>query len=324
MATLDTDGGLFQVMVSRVIPLLEYKNPIQSMPEVRTGRVLLYEDGKLILEVEQEFSLIETAVPSRPPQNEEEQGFFDSRKRLFLSREGVSAKAGSIYRLEVAIDGYDPISSVATMPHAPVVKSIKYDTLNMSSKYNVFTNFHFVSTSFAVFMGNRLWYPLHIEIEDFLASSGYYTIQAIEKQHDCDIITKEALLIGSSDWSILYDNPHMVAGENLLDDSGAYDIFAFAPFFFSNRTFANSARNIIFYIPFSRFEVTQGMQSSQYILLKQITKEAWEYNRAFVLNSNGLDFFNSEPVTIPSNIQNGFGCFSLTNTVKFRVLEYYF
>lgn len=313
VATLDTDDGQFQVLAFKVISLPEYSHPFRSNPEIRTGRVLLYEDGELILDVKQEFDLIE--VWNRD----------DEYERQFLSCEGLTVRAGSVYQLEVAIDGYDPVTSVATMPYAPVVKSIQADTLKLFYSNNVYCINSLVHSQTSG-SNTGLFYLLHVELEDLPVSSGYYTIQMVEERLSNDEITYDAMLIGSDDWSILSDNPVIVANErDLLDSGDTHDIFAFAPFFFSNRSFVNSFRHFTFYMPFTRNEWNyNGIRAKQYVMLKQITKETWEFNRAYYLQYAGLDFFNSEPVTVPSNIQNGYGCFSLSNTVKFMVLEYSF
>ena len=303
-ATLDTDGGQFQVFVSKVISLPEYKHPFRNIPEVRTGRVLLYEDGELIFEAEHDFDLIQVL------DREEE------IKRSFLSCEGVSAKAGSVYRLEVAVDGYDPVSAIATMPHAPAVKSIHADISAAAPKHRVYYIAD-VITGHGLY---RLYYPLHIVIEDQPESSGYYAIQAVCYYYD-DNATEtavEALIVGSDDWSILADNP-LLENEQDIWAEEPYEMYAFTPFLFNNKTFANSVREFTFYIPLPDDNLIeqQGISlTQQQILVKQITKETWDVYSAY--NTGGLDFFNSEPITVPSNIKNGYGNFSLSNTVKFN------
>ena len=307
-ATLDTEQGQFYVSVSKVRQLLEYGLISEQIPEVRTGRVKLYEDGIPIVDVEQEFDLCEV---------------LNTKK---LSLNGVSAKAGSDYQLEVSVEGYDPVTACATMPDAPVVRKIEADTLTLVNKHHIYS-----ASSWQLRYGsdrNEL-YPFHMTMEDRAESGGYYSIQMFVN-FLFDDSTKnftDIYPIGSDDWGILSSNPEMEAKETVWAEE-IYELYAFTPFLFDNLSFANTTKDIKFYLPYPprdeyyRPANAELVQVKQYITLKRLSEETYKYYRGICLQYQGLDFFHSEPVTLPSNIQNGYGCFSLSNSVNFTILEY--
>ena len=55
--------------------------------------------------------------------------------------------------------------------------------------------------------------------------------------------------------------------------------------------------------------------------VSHISQEAFMHYRGMKLQKAGNAIF-SEPVFIPSNIENGWGCFSLCNTKRIKLLEY--
>lgn len=310
-AFLDTDGE-FQVAVSKVSKLTEYKPANEIfIPEIRTGKVLLYEDGIKLLDIEQQFDLINV----------------NNQKPLFLYRKGVSSKAGSVYRLEVAIEGYDPIISTAIMPCAPVVKSIIFDAATEVTMYHVLRTGYWGVNNIT---DGVVYNKLYLSLDDSDESGGFYSLQAFEVHYyEDNIINNDSIIvpIGSNDWNILSGNPEIEVRGSLWD-TDVYELYSSSPFLFDNRSFVNTTVDATFYVVctnyFDNAKPKMNARAQKYILLKRITKETMQYYRSVLLQSEGLNFFNSEPTTIPSNIQNGYGCFSLSNTVKFMVLEYEF
>jgi hypothetical protein len=59
------------------------------------------------------------------------------------------------------------------------------------------------------------------------------------------------------------------------------------------------------------------------IAISHVSPEAYLYYRSMALQYQGVGFF-TEPVSIASNFENAYGCFSVTNTVSAILNETYF
>jgi hypothetical protein len=57
------------------------------------------------------------------------------------------------------------------------------------------------------------------------------------------------------------------------------------------------------------------------LCIAHLSSDAYVHYRSLILQKAGMDFF-SEPVSIVSNIENGYGCFSAINTVREIIAEY--
>ena len=331
-AILDNEEGTFSIAFSEGRALADYAKPFLDNREItRDGEIRLYEDDRLIWSQQGPFDM----------SMNNEQGLLDDGNWYYFIQNGyahveygIVSCTGSEYRLEVEVEGYETVVSTATMPDAPVVTA-KVDASTDIEKNNVHTIYSLNSFSW---YGNYVFWPLTVHFTDLdLNERKYYAMDiAIKTDEYLDGVIENTLEshvgIGVSELSKLQDNPD-VETEGVLIDTNPPDLYLFTMLLQSNVTFSRG-ENVLNYfagrpqnfnISCSDYDLSSNYVQITFreyysLRVKRITIETFKYYRSLSLQSAGMGFLG-EPVTVTGNMNKGYGCFSVINSVKIPLAE---
>ncbi len=324
-AALDGGSGNFSIMLMEGRALADYAKPRYDYQDVtRDGEIRLYEDDHLILSVPGPFNL--TVGKS----------YGDSYQ---YTTSGIVTHSGSAYRLEVDVEGYEMAVSTVVMPVAPVI-SADIDTTVIVDKKNI-TNIYSLGRWSS---GSSSFWPVSICLTDPDPAVRNYFI--FEPHQDITATLEDGSLteliysnetppycIGSNDLSMLRDNPDMEA-QGILLNLEPVDLYVFTMLFLSDLNLPKENRSFPLYVaanPRRHYNESYYKDDPNYekvfyhikLLLsaKHITTATFDYYRSLALQYEGEGFF-TEPVNIVSNIENGYGEFSVFNSVNLKLIEY--
>ncbi|MDR1173038.1 MAG: DUF4249 domain-containing protein [Bacteroidales bacterium] len=327
-ATLDTDSGRFTMTLyeGRSITSYSLYQGMQSI--IRNGAVRLYQDGQLVWTLAGAFNLSPYKYSD----------FGSEEAYGYIRVTDIPAKAGSAYTLEIDMDGYEKAVSTVVMPADPLVDNVFMDTNHPVQKVDKVNYVAAGSWSYWPY------YPVRCSLTDNTGEPDYYALQMISARQsnhpDYPVYAdEEESGVGVDNLTLIQDNPDYEAQGSLLGDGESYDLYMFNTLLISDITFRGSSaalelfsglqdeRNEWNTFPERPSDYTPEIYGEEVIydnrtilVVKHITAETFRHYRSLLLQEAGLSFF-SEPVQITSNIQNGYGCFSLQNSRRIVLKE---
>jgi len=322
-ALLDGGSGEFTVLLRVGRSMADYKEPQPIYFEnIRNGEIRLFEDGTQILYERGIFDISRRNAIRDPITHQIVTTYYDGYE---YRTSGLQTKSGSVYRLEVEVEGYNMVVSTATMPATPVVVSADID-----------------NTTFYYFQSYRTpFIPVSVHLENPKPERGTYNYYALEMNGERTYpeypernswftrgfsITDMSLLEDTpkNRWmQVQYENYGFVSPEFLLVSDNTL-------------TKKNASFSLYTLAPYRSFILTPEQEEElkddpqyvktthrfQYIFtVKHITSETFKYCHRISMQRDGVDFF-TEPVIISGNIENGYGIFSVFNSVSIDLLEY--
>lgn len=289
-ANLDNDLKTFSIVISTSRPISS-KIPALKLPDEIIVR--LYHNDKLI-------PLDDLKLTPRTGNSKEGAVKIDSHE------------TGTVYRLEVEASGFPIATASARIPQRPIVNSY----MNFEPKVEI------IST-------NRAWYPndYHGGCSQFIpynlkmSSTGdlkeYYIISSQKINEGSSYIASNN--IGILNRLFLQDNPQ-VESEAILNNPD-YNFFVFENYICSNFSFTTGESNLELLIGNCEFSENSYRRSLVTLSVTRLTTEAFRYLRTVIIQSKDFNFLN-EPIAIESNIEGGYGCFSVTSTTTFPIFIY--
>ena len=313
------------------------------------GEIRLFEDGKLIRSKQGPFNTFtdaSTYTSSIYPviQNVD-----------YYELSGIDIKPGSIYRLEVELEGYPMATSTAVAPIAPVV-SASIDTSMQVTRNNV-REVHSMGylwelgTAWKKFIDHSnepgyVWWPLEwqealpdkywpvsIRIADPDPDNmNYFALEIWKSEHITDGILSETK---NYNWGIgTFDASALLAYmEDMLSGVEANDLFLFSILPTGDLDFSVESNLRTYY---AGAVVAHDADLSPYrddpdyrkittyhtlsLRVTHIPPAVYHYYRSLSLNKDAGMF--SEPINVISNIENGYGIFSILNSTKVTLLEW--
>ena len=298
--TATLENGVFYIF-------LGLSNPITSLPASPSGNVeraliKLYEDGREILTITEPSKIDESDIPFYFSYYPDENWVYP----FFAYQEGVSFVPGKTYRLEVTVDGYPPVSSTVV---APDEVQVPYASMKRTPMVERDPSKVGCITEGEGFIGGcDRYYQISININDNPHTKDYYMIEVWELSEN----NLSQLDVATSDRALVRDNPDIMANQ-WLDDTDV-NTYSFRQMILSDLTFGggNNTLNLLLsscsiYSPLNR--------SAFFVSVRHLNRESYHYYRTFALQQISLDFF-SEPVSLISNIDGGYGCFAVcTRTI---------
>ena len=337
-AMLDGGEGSLSIAFTEGRALADYAKPFpDNHIIIRNGEIRLYEDGNLIWNQQGPFDMSVGRHSYKMEGWEYES--WEYRNGYVHIEYGIVTHAGSEYRLEVEVDGYETAVSTVIMPDvSAVTASIDASSEVMKDKIN------FIS-SLSENMWNNwdIFWPLTVQITDSDPNERkYYALDismTTDSYRDGVYVNTydERHGIGVTELSKLQDNPDVEAGELLINVDPA-NMYYFTMLLQSNVTFSRENNTLNYYIgrrqqsyyPSCSEELPSDVSPSSLIMVtsynkyslrvKRITTETFRYYRSLTLQNAGMEFF-SEPVTVVGNIEKGYGCFSVINSVNIPLIE---
>ena len=247
---------------------------------------------------------------------------------------GINTRPGSVYRLEVDVEGYPMAVATSVMPVAPVV-SASMDTSVQIIRNNVRqirTAGYWLSN-----IGNWYWienYPdrywsvsVSVEVPD--ENNNHFTLEIYK--HERSVIRNWGYSwgIGASDVSILLEDgmsSELLGNENV-------DLYLFP--MLMTRNFRTAPRNFfaaVAEIPNnssdddSQFENDPNFEKITtnhllFLRVRNITPATYRYYRTISLQFADV-MLDEQPTIVVGNIEGGFGSFAVYNTTSVPLLEW--
>jgi len=344
-ATLDGEKGDFRIFIAEGRALAGYISYTNEVI-IRDGEIRLFEDDKLILSepgpIDMSYIL--------PDHYKDENGNWVYRSPNYwygFYKSGIPTRAGSVYRLEVEVEGYETAIATMAMPSIPVV-SASTDTTVM-----VIKNLSRSSSVVGYWTEPRLGGKHFIDLSDDSYEVGFWTVSvyitdlypnennyfALKIDGNINLVGYHSDMngIGVSDISILQDDPNLEARRGGLVDMDHTDFYVFETFFMSDRTFSGKTAPLTFYSVAEKtsdpymgpyfandpaFEKIMRPRTT-FLRIQHFSESTFRYYRGQALQRQRVGFF-TEPVTITGNMENGYGHFAVINTITIPILEYEF
>ena len=338
-ATLDGGSGIFRILLAEGNALADYAEPQSRDKEIiRNGEIRLFEDNILILSEPGPFDM--SYISDHHIQNDD--GRYDvvhSKIGCRFEKTEIFTRVGSIYRLEVEVDGYETVTSSMVMPAAPVV-SASMDTTILEHMTLIYNRGGYYYNGYDIrndLKDNALTYPFQMDfwsisvhlVDPDPNERNYFALEFQDNQHFSQHNEKFiASIISVADISILQDNPTIEVKEGRPHA----DFYSFTgPLLISDITFSGKNTSLKFYLGIEPEFFPENWENMEFVknithhtltfYVKSIPPETFKYFRKQLLQQAGVGFY-TEPVVIESNIINGYGYFSVFNSVSFQFLEY--
>ena len=344
-ATLDGGSGIFTLLLSQGNSLADYAEPRSENREIiRNGEIRLFEDDKLIFSEPGPFDL--SFVDSYLIFDENGQSTRVEGKVGFrFEKSDISTRPGSVYRLEIEVDGFKTVTASMTMPSPPVVTASMNTTVQERITFahrGSYLGYEIWDIILPIYIWNEMdFWPVSVHITDPNPNERNYFVLEIQRKQSgfSEFINYKldytASSIGVSNLSILQDNPNIEASEGGLKetDQAAFYQFWPLPLYMSDITFPGKSASLTFYSEVERKNsypdyvvddpeyVKVLMHHTTTLHVRHIPTETFKYYRGQLLQRVGVGFY-TEPVVIAGNIKNGYGFFSVYNSTSFQFLEY--
>ena len=321
-AILNGGSGIFDIRLMEGVSLSGYNDRDFNKTNILNGEIRLYENDVQILSIPGPFDMSQNITDTGDMWKWGRNGY-----RWVSS--GITTRPGSVYHLEVEVEGYPMAVSTSVMPAMPVV-SASMDTLVQVIRKNIveigsagyslqqmggFENDHYP---------DRYW-PLSVSV-DVLRTNNYLALDIIKFNGT----QGKFWGIGAIDGSILLENGMTL---ELIPSNENVDLYLFPMLI--TKEFKGASRK--FYAAVA--EITNNTeyddayldehpdidkittQNSLTLRVRNITSATYLYYcRLSSQFSDGI--LADQPTTVVGNIENGYGSFAVYNTANIPLLEW--
>lgn len=321
-AGLDNVDSIFTLHITKTSPLAGVQVENLQPFDGKQVRVELYEGDRLLLEVD----------------NPEPEG-----ENIFMQQKVQSVAAGLTYRLRVAVEGFDAVESTVVAPAALTLAECSIDTSRWIAKNRTWTADY--GSGFGGYSGlfdAYRYHPAKIGIVDLTTDKCYYAIELFYNVTDNLGRQMEGglMYVATNNQLLVQDNPY-IEDDGILSDGDAPEAFAFRQMVISNLLFANKICKEEFLLSaiydtkkedlmnvdstgdFPSIGYTEDqieeVEVAAILKVRRLTTEQFQYYRTGILqgwSGGDIALFMEEPVSVPSNIANGYGNFSVSTAVQ--------
>ena len=319
-AILNGASGIFDIRIMEGLSLAD--TYVKFKENTRNGEIRLYEDGKIILSIPGPFDMSREITESYITINYGRNGY------RYVSG-GINAKAGSVYRLEVDVEGYPSVVSSSVMPIAPVV-SASMDTSRQFVKKNI-REFGIVGyyTSWWDDYPERYW---TLSVNADAPENKLFLIDILKNERIENIIRRGLFWgIGGSDASMLMEN----GINNGLINNQNTELYLFS--LLMAKDFKGASR--IFYAAVDESAKRQNnnavhfeddpdyekitIEHSLILRVRNITPATYSFFNSLSMQLQFAENrFKEQPVTVVGNIEGGYGSFSVYNATYISLLDW--
>ena len=253
-ATLDGENGYLNIRIAEGRSIADYVEPqiLYHIERIRDGEIRLFEDNKLILTESGTLDISYTIGGVYTINERCQQGictatiFLCNHFYYQFEKSGISTRTGSVYRLEVEIEGYETATAIMTMPAAPVVSATMDTSVMVIKNYSYSFDAVFDSIVSWKDIGRHYinqpngstdvgFWPVSVNLTDPNPKESNYF--AVEMNYG----------VGVSDFSILQDNPDLEVQRGGIVGTNYADFYMFGTFLMSDRTFSGKNAPLTFY-----------------------------------------------------------------------------
>jgi len=322
VVTSALEDSLFYVYVS-------LSTPINSQISLSSQRI----DEALIELFDGEDQILEITQRDKYPESEWGNSYYINTP--FALRTDIKVVPGQTYTLKVSVEGYPPVSSTVTAPSSVLAYGAQ---TWLDQSVDKTENIAFVDQDY--FGSCPSFVPISFRIKDDSGEKDYYMLEAFEVANENTSIANlylnsQRFLLATSDRTLVQDNPDIVADQWLSETD--INTFAFGQMIVSDLSFQGQEKafNLLMSSCLLHYEKRNDCERLHqyypdrvytihyklYATIRHLNEESYHYYRTFALQRIGLDFF-SEPVSLISNIEGGYGCFAVCTTSKVLLAEY--
>ncbi len=268
---------------------------------------------------------------------------ISNEENIFVRQKVSSAAAGRTYRLRVAVEGFDAVESTVVAPAALTLAECSIDTSRWIAKNRTWTADY--GGGFGGYSGlfdDYRYHPAKIGIVDLTTDKCYYAIELFYSVKETLGRPREGglMYVATNNQLLVQDNPY-IEDDGILSDGDAPEAFAFRQMVISNLLFTNKICKEEFLLSaiydtkkedLMNVDSTGDFPSIGYtedqieevevvatIKLRRLTTEQFQYYRTGILqgwSGGDIALFMEEPVSVPRNIANGYGNFSVSTAVQ--------
>ncbi|MDR0415610.1 MAG: DUF4249 domain-containing protein [Prevotellaceae bacterium] len=324
-ASIDTDSGTFWLYFTEARSLSYYKMWQNERKKIiRKGTASLYEDDNP--------TPIYRIVDGGNGQGFDMSLRSGSESGFSVEHRGLTLKAGSSYKLTIEVEGYPTATATVVMPYPPAVEDMALDTEQKVWRRRPYI----VNSGYGYSSDDNEFYPLNLRLTDGSRNRDYYMFRAKAtttyhhhyQGYDDVYDVATWIPVAVANRALIQDNPDLEAEE--LPLNAEPDVFLFYRMLISDMSFANATGAINLLLPEMYAKPTPPdlcdtasqpyEQTRTEIYISHLSPVTYEHHRSLMLQRNEVSFF-TEPVSIVSNIENGYGCFAAFNTVRTTVQE---
>lgn len=300
----------------------------QTKPLLVVSAIGDADEGKLYFEILQSQPIMGEKVNPSHVQDIQVDLYKNDLLVAASSQEGtgildVDIVPSSSYTLQVSSNVHPAVSSTVTVPKLPLFNDAAVDTSRIIVRKNPYSFDN--SGMSTIGISNNNFFPLTVSITDPAKERNFYLLEAVLHSPHVMRGEKQLVAIGTIDRTLIQDNPNVEATGVLSD--AEVNTFVFSQLLITDLSFSGSTStlNLLLAVPGLNFYFDSDpdaplIKVTISIRIRQVTEAAFDYYRSVVLQNEGVGFF-TEPVSILSNIEGGYGCFSLTSSVTKQVLE---
>ena len=322
-AMLNGGNGTFEIRFMETVSLAE--SYIFKKEIIRNGEIRLYEDGELMLCIPGPFDMSREITSFGDGWRSGQNGY-----RTTVS--GIDTRPGSVYRLEIEVEGYPVAVAASAMPVRPVV-SASIDTSVQIVRRNVR---EIGSAGYWLGnIGNQNWtegypdryWPVLVSVELPDGDDHYCALEIYKTERSIYRNWGYSWGIGASDISILLEDG--MDSELLINDN--IDLYLFP--MLMTRDFRGATRS--FYAAVD--ETSKHLDNDDapladdpdfekittyhrlYLRVSNITPATYQYYRTLSLQFSDV-MLNEQPTIVVGNIENGYGSFAVYNATYVTLL----
>ena len=207
---------------------------------------------------------------------------FDENNNIYIGPENPTLTLGT-YRLDVSSDGFDPLSTTQVMPTKANITGVTYEFEKVPFDFD-----------------EDLYDLMKVKINDPVDEENYYAYEVffeVKNGFNGEIYTNQAYSMS--------DDPLVEYGYNVGE-------------IFPDITFNGNSYDLRL-LQQSEWSLNNDDELiAAKVIVYTLTKDYYIYETTRSLNSDAQGNPFAEPVLVHSNFENGFGVFTLNNSVEYR------
>jgi len=322
-AILNGGNGVFDIRIIESNSLTGYQ---VFKDDIRNGEIRLYEDDVLFLSISGPIDL------SRRIDYFDVESSWGRNGYRWISG-GINTRTGSVYRLEVDIEGFPLAVSTSVMPAAPVVSANMDTSVQIIKKFvKEIGSVRFYLNTLEGFEFEKypdMYWPFSVRM-DASDTGNYFALDILGTAYNNNSSVSYWWGIGASDLSILledYIDGEMMSGE--LADLYLFPLLMTGNLKNAPRNFYAAVVEIPNYLNEndSNIENDPNLEKitthhSLTLRVRNITPSTYMYYRTLSLQFNDTGIFAEQPTTVVGNIEGGYGSFAVYNTASIPLVEW--
>jgi len=324
-AVMDIYNNSFNVTISSTTPAIGW----QISKPVGKGNLKLFENSKLIYSV-----AFDPDKDKIKPDEQLEYG-LGSDGSVFLQSYDLQFTVGNSYRIEIDSEGFESVFSEEKATNGLVFGPAAIDTsttIEKDFRRIDYLDFSYFYSGYGPNSNRNFYHPVEIHISDTEPEKNYYSLSLIT--YPPATYGSYRPMLYTTDRTILIEHPSLNQTDAAFSDqvTSAYGFsnYIASDMFFTEGKIKHSFLININGIKSYSYDEAKKLYPNRDIILKQHTVQL----RAKNISEGAYQYFKSikqqyysdgpfmEPITIPSNINNGYGYFSIESTTTIILYQY--